>query len=233
MSALDGSSVYARSDTGNSVSTLLTAPSVSDLTNEQLDQIDEFSVLKDVSVDPPTKTNGPRTATLNERRVQAKGKTSTLSHKPSWTREATEYERLLTGGEATPVPDERSEKLIVDLIPEKSPPASTPVEERETGESEDVSLQEETVARDFAYDLSTTAPRLNAINLAKVSREPSLNVAPRTKKSSAASVAGTETTLSVEDLQKGPQLSPVVLKGRVAHLALIGDGLCGKTSFFQ
>jgi hypothetical protein len=83
-------------------------------------------------------------------------------------------------------------------------------------------------------DTPTAIPRLDATNLAEVSGESSAAVAaPKIDNSSVVSIAGTDIAASVKDFLKGTNQKPATSDKKIAHVTLIGDGLCGKTSLMQ
>lgn len=234
VTSFNGSLLYASSVILHPAGTFVTTSSVSDLLSNKQDQGNESTEFTDASVEEFAGFDEfPDAGSNQNESVPAKSELPSLVRTQSWMQQAADYETTLTSGETKYMPDEISRELADKSSPDESPSVSIAVEEHEQVPNNVEIAQCETVSRDFVHNISTGLPKLNATNLAKADQESHPHVHSKTNNPSDVSVAGTETTALAENGSDSTQREPVTRSRRTARIALIGDGLCGKTSFLQ
>ena len=154
-----------------------------------------------------------------------------------WLPDAASYEAGLTGWptgseQASPSRNELKESSV-EPSAGVSPSASAPATCSQTRTSDKDAPSAHPTSPDSEDNFPTTIPKLSAENLAEASAEPTLVNSPPSENSSVVSVAGTDATISVEDAWVRVQDKASTTKRRIAHIALVGDGMCGKTSLMQ
>ena len=189
----------------------------------------------DVTV-PSGQTSLRNTPSKPERRVRSDNQHLISSSRLSRTREAADSELPLVGREQRLPSHGKSRESSVINRPSVDHSASI-LDLWETWRSFRSACEDEPTAIPTLPgpedSVPAAMPRLNAYNLAEASAEPTTSNTARIDKSSVLSTAGTDTATPVEASEEKTQQRLTAGTIKVAHIAFIGDGLCGKTSLMQ